>query len=200
MINKENRRTKMTKALIRSSFVELMQKQSLHKITIKDICDNADVNRSTFYSYYSDQYALLDEIKNDIFENLKEIIKGSSSDYKGKATDLLEMLFRYIADNVQVCKLLMNDQKDFDFLQKVWDFILTNFTNEFIINKDGDQRTTEYIYLFAISGCMGLIHSWMEHGLDKTPAQMAEMMMKLIGNGFHAYGWEPGKVNKAVVL
>lgn len=188
MINKENRRTKMTKTLIKNSFMELMQKQNIHKITIKDICINADVNRSTFYSYYTDQYDLLNEIENDIFGSLKEIVKGSDAQMKeSKFTELLEMILEYITENLDACKILMSDQKDFDFLKKAWGFILENFINIININENRDPRTTEYIYLFAISGSMGLIQSWMENGLDKSPAEMAEMIKMLIKNGFHAY-------------
>ena len=47
--NKESRRVQMTKKLLRESVIELMDKKPLNKISIKDICDNADVNRTTFY-------------------------------------------------------------------------------------------------------------------------------------------------------
>ena len=54
--NKESRRVQMTKKLLRESVIELMEQKPLNKISIKDICDNADVNRTTFYKYYGEQF------------------------------------------------------------------------------------------------------------------------------------------------
>ena len=48
---KENRRIQMTKKLLKESVFELMEQKPLNKITIKEICENADVNRTTFYKY-----------------------------------------------------------------------------------------------------------------------------------------------------
>ena len=58
----DSRRTQMTKKLFRTALVELMQEKPFHKITIKEICDRADLNRTTFYLHYEDQNQLLNEI------------------------------------------------------------------------------------------------------------------------------------------
>lgn len=50
----ENRRIKMTKALLNDSFLNVLKKKPLARITVKEICECADVNRSTYYVYYSD--------------------------------------------------------------------------------------------------------------------------------------------------
>ena len=43
-----------------------MKIKSIHLISIKEICEEADVNRSTFYRHYDTQYELYDEIVNEI--------------------------------------------------------------------------------------------------------------------------------------
>ena len=58
-MNKENQRVKLTRQLLQNSLIELMQEKPIAKTTIKEICETADINRSTFYLYYADQYALL---------------------------------------------------------------------------------------------------------------------------------------------
>ena len=73
----------MTKRLIKEAFIKLMEKTKLNKITVKQICENADINRSTFYAHYSDQYKLFDEIEEDI-ETAKEVV--------GVAKDIIDLL------------------------------------------------------------------------------------------------------------
>ena len=58
---KESRRIIMTKALLKESLLEILKSKPLPKITIKEICENADVNRSTFYLHYENICDLLEE-------------------------------------------------------------------------------------------------------------------------------------------
>lgn len=62
----ENRKSRLTKRLLRESMIELLGQKELSRITIKDVAENADLNRSTFYSHYQDVYELLDEITQDM--------------------------------------------------------------------------------------------------------------------------------------
>ena len=62
----ENRRVKITKTMIKDAFLELLEKHPIEKISVTDICKGADVNRSTFYAYYTDVTELLHEIENNV--------------------------------------------------------------------------------------------------------------------------------------
>ena len=62
------------KAAIINSFKELLTKQSIDKITVKDICQHCDVNRQTFYYYFTDimdifKYVFFKELSHDIAQN-----------------------------------------------------------------------------------------------------------------------------------
>ena len=51
-----------TKQAIRQAFIELLNERPLDKISVKDIAERSTVNRNTFYYYYADIYALVEEI------------------------------------------------------------------------------------------------------------------------------------------
>ena len=55
-----------TKQAIKSAFMELRAKKSLEKITVKELCELAYINKSTFYSHYEDIYALSDAMEYDM--------------------------------------------------------------------------------------------------------------------------------------
>ena len=55
-MQKESRRVKMTKMLLNESFLKFLAEKPLAHITIKEICEAADVNRSTYYAHYTDPY------------------------------------------------------------------------------------------------------------------------------------------------
>ena len=46
----------------REAFIKMLNERPLNKITVKDIATACEINRNTFYYYYTDVYALLSEI------------------------------------------------------------------------------------------------------------------------------------------
>ncbi len=61
-----DKRIEKTKRAIKNAFMELRAKKSLEKITVKELCDLAYINKSTFYSHYEDMYALSDALEYDM--------------------------------------------------------------------------------------------------------------------------------------
>ena len=51
-------RIEKTERAIKNAFIELRAKKTLEKITVKELCAEACINKSTFYSHYEDIYAL----------------------------------------------------------------------------------------------------------------------------------------------
>ena len=72
MENKESRRVTMTKMLLKTALIELMQEKPFQQITIKELCEQADLNRTTFYLHYADQSAVLREIEDEATQS-KEV-------------------------------------------------------------------------------------------------------------------------------
>lgn len=74
---KEDRRTRYSKMVIRDTLFELMREKPINKITVKELCEKADVNRSTFYAYYADIYDLNRHIIKELFIHQREFINKS---------------------------------------------------------------------------------------------------------------------------
>ena len=86
MEKKKDLRIIKTQNLLYASLIKLMKDKSFEEIKVADICNEAYINRSTFYSHYNDKYELLvdfvNELKNNLLnsleknENLSIYIKG----------------------------------------------------------------------------------------------------------------------------
>ena len=55
---KDNRRVHYTKAALRQSLISHLKKKPIDRITVKEICETADLNRGTFYAYYGFRHGL----------------------------------------------------------------------------------------------------------------------------------------------
>ncbi|MBO5655105.1 MAG: TetR/AcrR family transcriptional regulator C-terminal domain-containing protein [Clostridia bacterium] len=71
---KEDLRIVRTRKHLSTTIIDMMQTQSLDKISVIDICKEAIVNRATFYAHFEDKYHLLsyalEELKDDMYSSL----------------------------------------------------------------------------------------------------------------------------------
>ncbi|MCX7884205.1 MAG: TetR/AcrR family transcriptional regulator C-terminal domain-containing protein [Caloramator sp.] len=177
---KDDRRVKYTKMVLKESFIKLLSKKDISKITIKEICEDADINRATFYAHYSDQYDLMRKIENELLENISSYItEFAKKSNNFNDVELIEKIFEYIKENAQLCKLLLSKKGDLDFQKRVmmlvYDKNLIDLTNEGIFSRE----YADYIYSYTITGCVGIIQKWLEDGMDKSTRFMAEMIIRL---------------------
>ena len=71
---KMNRRVKLTKQLIKESLAELMKEYPISRISVKMLCEAADINRSTFYAHYTDIHDLMRQIQKEVVSELEQYI------------------------------------------------------------------------------------------------------------------------------
>ena len=98
---RQDRRVVRTKRAIRNAFAELFAKMPFEDITVTDIARKADINRKTFYNYYSGVHQIAEEIENEITLSLERSLQGVNI-----LTDLdvtLARLNSVIAENYDVC-------------------------------------------------------------------------------------------------
>jgi AcrR family transcriptional regulator len=180
---KENQRIKLTKTLLKNSLIELMHTKPISKITVKELCENADINRSTFYLSYTDQFALLKEIEEDLLLNAREHLKKIDSDLN--SLHYLKELLYYMKANSDIFYTLLCRQENMSFQTA---FINTSIGNlEINLNLQCDEKTSNYIYRYVIMGCLSLITKWFEAGFDMSPEELAEMIFRLSDNAVSIY-------------
>jgi len=178
--DKVDRRVKYTKMVLKESFINLLEKKDISQITIKEICENADINRSTFYAHYNDQYDLLRKIENELLDNIKTNLK--EIDEKGENVDpvsLAERIFEYIEENAKVCRLLLSERGGLNFQKQVMVIVYNPIINELTRNNKISKEDAEYVYSFAVTGCVGIVQKWLGEGMKKSARYMAEMVIKL---------------------
>lgn len=72
---KEYRSAIRSRRFIRQAFMELLKEKRLEKITVTDIVNRADINRSTFYAHYTDVKALIEEIQHEVVERTMALVR-----------------------------------------------------------------------------------------------------------------------------
>ena len=177
---KDDRRVKYTKMVLKESFIKLLEKKDISQITIKEICEHADINRATFYAHYNDQYDLMRKMEEELLENVSSYL----TDYmrsmpKIDFVGMIEKILEYIKENAELCKLLLGERGDLDFQKRITMFIYDKNISQLISNEAILKADADYIYAFTITGCVGMIQKWLEGDMKKTAGSLAEMLVKI---------------------
>lgn len=180
---KSSRRVKMTQALLKQSLVELLEHKSIHQITIKEICERANVSRSTFYAYYGSQYELLNAIEREIIEETQALASKETCHDEEHTKRLLEEHFHYTLDHIQELQAFsMGGSEDYMLPKRAMQIILLPYIDHKLMQRDPPVSAEEYehVCLFSIFGCISVVKSWMLHPARFTPQALAEEMMRYV--------------------
>lgn len=185
---KQDRRTRYTRTALKESLMGLMAQKDINKITIKELCQQADVNRSTFYAHYRDQYDLLRQVEDEILDEINANLTNLDVYDSGVTFRILENIFRYIQDNSDFCRLLLSERGDVTFQKRVMDLCQGRYIEQWLTSRrDIGPETVEYLYLYLVNGSIGVVQNWLRTGMEKTPGEMAELLLRLINQGMAAF-------------
>ena len=171
-----------TKKSLAKSLKKLMRLTPLHKISVKDVVKDCNLNRQTFYYHFHDIYELVEWIyKTEAIESIAE--------YKSYNTwiDGFYKIFLYIEGNKEFCynKLNSLSRTNLDmYLFSVINGLLMGVINEIssdMIIKIEDKKFMADFYTHAFAG---LVIQWMKDGMKEDPKVLIEKLKELIEGNF----------------
>ncbi|WP_246187699.1 TetR/AcrR family transcriptional regulator [Ornithinibacillus caprae] len=163
--------------------MKLLGEKPITAITVKELCKLADINRSTFYTHYSDQFDLLEQIEDELIEDMNTYLSTYNFEQTEEALQMTEKLIEYFASKQTECRTLLNKNGDSSFQKKV-----TVVAQRFIMEKwmkvsNLEKEISEYLSTFIVNGSIQVMKMWLYNGMDKSPKEMAELINNFINKG-----------------
>ncbi len=181
----QDRRIKRTKMLLQNALVDLMLEKAVGKISVKELTQKADVNRSTFYLHYLDIYDMLEQMENEFVET----IQGFFHDFfTPLPTSMPLTLFVNISewleqDKEYYVKLLRGSASGYIFEElesRIRDEFLTLLYLFFLDEESLDLRTRVN---FTVSGTVGVLRMWVMEGGNISLVELSETIDDILNNG-----------------
>lgn len=182
-----DRRVKYTKQALRDSLIHFLKDKPIARITVKEICEYADVNRSTYYAHYKDQLDQLDQVEVDFLAGINAYLDEIVPEI-GENQNFAELrgLFEYISDNRDLCLSLLGKNVDFDFENKVMAAVREHVIPNWRALGALEQHLALMTFQFVTSGGIGLLRFYLiSDSPALTPAQMAEFVLRLSNYGLN---------------
>ena len=181
---KADRRIKYTKMLLKNGVIKLLEDYPISKITVKNLCETADVNRSTFYAHYTDAYDLLRQLEQEVYQELMEhISKHIFTDKTEEISQVMNVMLNYIEKNSDLFKVLLSENGNRSFQQDIMRITQQKSITDLQNDKNIDSRTSEYIQSFLLSGSISIIQEWLQDGMIEPYQKISELITKLLYEG-----------------
>lgn len=181
-----NTAVKMDEALL-----SLLEKKEFEYITIKEICAEAGVNRSTFYLHYETTRDLLIEameymnrnfqsyFASDDKETMAKVESGSLDELIFITEEHLEPYLNYIKEHKRIFAAVLQNPENFaseQSFKRLSKLIFYPILERFQI----PEKERDYTLMFYVKGLIGVITEWIKHDCEEPVAFIMELMMKLI--------------------
>lgn len=191
MANTRDRRIRKTEEQLTRGLTKLMKEKSIKDITVRELADEVDINRSTFYLHYKDIFDMVEKIENKLAADVISTMEELSSN-RINPTTLIEFLtdaFETIYSNADLCAVMLSKNGDISFQNKLKEIIYQK-TFDIIKNRLDGKASEDEIKVtsgFFIAGILGIVEIWLNDLSTGTPEQMAETAFKLIEKGIHGF-------------
>ncbi|WP_117168100.1 TetR/AcrR family transcriptional regulator [Paraliobacillus sediminis] len=183
MNSKIDRRKKYTRMVLKESLMKLLKQKSISTVTVKEICALADINRSTFYAHYLDQFDLLNQIEEEIIVDMNDKLMAYDHHQDDESLQMTERIIEYVAQNSDVCTTLFGEHGDSTFKKRVIIVASEHTVKNWLSIYPIDPEISEYASMFAISGSIHVLENWLKNGMDKSPKEIAELINNLTNKG-----------------
>lgn len=165
MATKEYSCVKKTKKAFENSLVELSKEYPFNKITVKMLCEKAELSRNAFYFHYDDIKSLVKSIENSLAfeaESMLDSLKDMGFPKNVYAT--VEGLINLFDENKDTCRMLFDKSFSESFIQRM-SRLFCDFNYQYFVDYHGETKKVrfEFFYTFISSGFYGLMSHWLEN-------------------------------------
>lgn len=181
---KPDRRVLKTKKAIRNALALLLSEKELEDISIKDVADAADINRKTFYNYYSGIHEVIDEIENEIISACDWAIQGLDiwRDMK-RPYIFFEKFTAVLNRDLEFYGYLMKMHGNLSLAYKLTALLKGKIREAFLQQVSCEKEKADIIIDYAVTGMIAVYQTWFNAGRRQPIEEISEMLSILCFSG-----------------
>lgn len=178
MNTKNNQRTRISKMLLKNALLDLLaEKKSVEKISVRELCERAELNRSTFYAHYSAPKDLLDETEDEILAAAAEHLFKIGKANDRNAADYILSFLKYIKSNDKTFRILLLDVADSGFRAKFIRESTGKIMDSFDITLQASEE--QYIYSYILNGSSSVVIQWIRSGYAIDETALVALLLRM---------------------
>ncbi|MBQ4061230.1 MAG: TetR/AcrR family transcriptional regulator [Christensenellaceae bacterium] len=167
-----------TKASLKKGLFELLSIKPVAKITVKELCEQAHVNRSTFYAYYKSPEELLNEVVTELNASF---IKAAEDGFEDKTS--VKRMLGVAYDNRSIISVIMGNKAFGEFVRGIFNCLEERTVASWQQVYGADEQFARQAYVFAVGGAAGTVEAWIKEGFKASPEEIADRITTFARKG-----------------
>lgn len=174
-----------TKHQFKQAFTELINEKGFSHVSVTDIVQRAQYNRATFYLYYLDKPDITEELRSEMFQQIKQTSKDRYIPGKEVLTESMNedsfALVTFIYDNRSFFNLYLKEDTIPGLYQDFPRAIFELFDEQFTFTPVGHHDINSPPFkLYMAHGTTGLILDWAKNGYQKSPSEVTRELISIL--------------------
>lgn len=167
-----------------------MEKKNINNITVRELTEYVDINRSTFYLHYSDIYDMVSNIEDELIKGFYDELENDNIERTTQdgIYHFLEKAIEMLLENKAKLLILCGENGDHTFIERLAE-VVKKQSHEFFRNMLGDDSGTKNVDLavtFFCSGTVALLRQWLSDE-SMSPKAVLNLMFNLVLYGGHGF-------------
>ncbi|GEN36295.1 TetR/AcrR family transcriptional regulator [Aneurinibacillus danicus] len=183
----QDRRINRTRQSIQEAVMFLISEKDFDEVSVTDITECANINRSTFYSHYQDKYDLLNKIVEEKLLSLTKRLRDNiTHENKYKANfdvpdPFFEALFNHVAQNEEFYRIMFTRLQPAFFIDKMREAIRECYYTQFSLMRMKQKPVvpSDILLDYISSSIIGVVVKWLEGTIGYKPQYMALQLTRL---------------------
>ncbi|RAW15230.1 TetR/AcrR family transcriptional regulator [Paenibacillus taichungensis] len=180
-----DRRILRTRVMISNALLKILPQKAYTEISVVDIAEQANINRSTFYAHFLDKDDLLDSMVNEKFQLLEELLAernahlGSLPSFN-EPDPIFAVLFEHILEHDEFYRVMLLINPAGNFNSRLNEVIREMFLDRIAQLGMEQKEVPLEILLDHISfSTIGIIHKWLADSKVNSPHHMALQLTRI---------------------
>lgn len=174
MNKKANEQFKSNEKRMMEIFMTLLEEKDIQKITVREICEAAQINRSTFYNHFLDVYDMLDKMMESHVEIHRQIFLNGASE---SARENLYLIFSYMKNHKVLYRASFHsptiNKKMVEGFERIYRY---HEFNDYENLKEEEKQIIGYKIHFITQGMLSVISRWLDHNCDLEVNALLEVI------------------------
>ena len=164
-----DKRIRRSRRLLKEGLLSLLEQKDFKDITAKDITEQADLNRGTFYLHYGDTKELLGSIEDDIVSGIQAIIDEhiDEEEQSDSLAPVLDVLIDEIIAHRKTVHLLLQNSDVSALFEKLRELVYKNGAG--IVQRKfafSTREQVDYYLSFVSFGLVGIVKLWFQSDMS----------------------------------
>lgn len=177
---KSNQRIALTKRLLQEGLLQIMKRKPLDKINVSELCNEAGINRATFYRHYNVPRDVLVEMQAQFAEHIQATF--DMNELIDSPSQYIEQVCNYLYEHSDLIKIFIHNNSEEDITCLFDNYFQTFLGKNETINKSHKFDDTEIKLLSAYMAGGGyfMLRRWLLDDIKKTPKEITQLVLSFL--------------------